>query len=94
MLPNHNKELQQFMVLRGFQHFKNKILSTSIPTQTTKPSHQNFFRVLQLQAKDICNKKEEVLLFIENSQPNIITIQESKLNQPNKAPNIPHFTLI
>ena len=33
-------------------------------------------------------------LLIENIQADVITIQETKLNQSHKTPNIPHFTPI
>ena len=38
--------------------------------------------------------KRIIQLLIKNSQAEIITIQETKLNQSHKTPNIPHFTPI
>ena len=58
---------------------------------TTSP--KNFLKVLQLNANGICNKTDEIQLLIKNTQ-DVITIQETKLNQSHKIPNISHFTPI
>ena len=60
--------------------------------KTTSP--KNFLKVLQLNANGICNKTDEIQLLIKNTQENVITMQEIKLHQSHKTPNIPHFTLI
>ena len=39
------------------------------------------------------NRTDEIQLLIKNTQADI-TIQETKLNQSHKTPNIPHFTPI
>ena len=54
---------------------------------------KNFFKVLQLNANSIHNKTDEIQLLIKNTQVDVITIQETKLNQPHKTRNILHFTL-
>ena len=50
-------------------------------TQTNLTSPKNFFKVLQLNANGNCNKTDEIQLLIKNTQADVITIQETKLNQ-------------
>ena len=57
---------------------------------TTSP--KNFLKVLQLNANGICNKADEIQLLIKNTHVDVITIQETKLNQSQKIPSLPHFT--
>ena len=68
MLPNHNTGLQQLLV----QH--------TLYTQTNTTSPKNHLKVLHLNANGICNITDEIQLLIKNTQANIITIQETKLN--------------
>ena len=63
-------------------------------TQTNTTSLKNFLKVLQLNANGICNKTDEIQLLIKNTQADVITIQETKLNQSHKTPNISHFAPI
>ena len=63
-------------------------------TQTNTTSPKNFLKVLQPIANGIRNKTDEIQLLIKNTPADIITIQETKLNQSYKTPNISHFTLI
>ena len=57
-------------------------------------SPKKIFEVLQLNANGISNKTDEIQLLIENTQVDIITIQQSKLNQSHKRPYLLHFALI
>ena len=59
---------------------------------TTSP--KNFFKVLQFNANGIHNKTDEIQLLIKNIQADVIIIQETKLNQSYKAPNILQLTPI
>ena len=63
-------------------------------TQTNIISPKNFLEILQLNANGIHNKTDEVQLLIKNTRADIITIQETKLNQSHKTSNIPQFTPI
>ena len=63
-------------------------------TQTNTTSPKNLFKVLQLNANGICNKTDEIQLLIKSTQADVITVQETKLNQSHTIPNIPHFTPI
>ena len=89
MLPNHNKGQQQQLMVSHTAF--TAILTT---TQTNTTSTKNFIKVLQLNANGICNKTDEIQLPIRNTQADVITIQETKLNQSHKTPNISHFTPI
>ena len=84
MFPNHNKGLQELMVLHTSQHF--------YPQNRTSP--KNFFKVQQLNGNGTCNKSDEMQLLIKYTQAVAITIQETKFNQSHKTPNIPKFTPI
>ena len=57
-------------------------------------SSKNFLKVQQLNANGIHNKTGEIQLLIKNTQADVITRQETKLNQSHKTPNIPQFTPI
>ena len=83
MFPNH-KNLWYCTLHSTFKH----------RTQMNTTSPKNFLKVLQLNPNGICNKTDEMQLLIKNTQADVITIQESKLNQSHKTPNIPQFTLI
>ena len=61
-------------------------------TQTNTTSPKNFLKVVQLNANGIRNKTDEIQLLIKNTQADVIKIQEIKLNQSHKTPNIPQFT--
>ena len=63
-------------------------------TQMNTTLPKNFLKVLQLNANGIHNKTDDIQLLIKNTQASVITIQETKLNQSHKTPNIPHFTPI
>ena len=60
-------------------------------TQMNTTSPKNFFEVLQLNANGICNKTYKIQLLIKNTRADIIIMQETKLNQSYKTPNIYHF---
>ena len=57
-------------------------------TQTNTTSPKNFIKILQLNANGIRIKIDEI------QQADVITIQETKLNQSHKTPNISQFTAI
>ena len=59
---------------------------------TTLP--KNFLKVLQLNANEIRNKTDEIQPLIKNTKADAIIIQETKLNQSPKTPNISQFTPI
>ena len=61
-------------------------------TEHTQTHHKKTFKVLQLNANGICNKTDEIQQLIKNTQADVITIQETKLNQSHKTPNIPQLT--
>ena len=63
-------------------------------TQMNTTSPKSFLKVLQFNANGICNKTDEIQLLIKNTQADVITIQETKLNQSHKTPNISQFTPI
>ena len=50
--------------------------------------------ILQININDIRNTIEELKNLVYNTQPDIITIQETKLTQKAKTPKIPHYTTI
>ena len=89
------KILSQQTTTKDYNSWCCTLYSTFIyRTQTNTALRKNFLKILQLNANGICNKTDEIQLLIKNTQANIITIQESKLNQSHKTPNIPHFTPI
>ena len=55
---------------------------------TTSP--KNFLKALQLNANGILNKTYKIQL-LKNAQADVIIIQETKLNQSHKTPNIPQL---
>ena len=57
-------------------------------------SPKNFLKVLQLNANGICNKTDKIQICIKNTHADVMSMQETKLNQSYKTPNIPHFTPI
>ena len=63
-------------------------------TQTNTTSPKNFLKVLQLNGNATRNKTNKIQLLIKNTQAGVITMQETKLNQSHKTPNISHFTPI
>ena len=50
--------------------------------------------ILQININGIRNKIDELKNLVHNTQPDIITIQETKLTQKTKTPKIPHYTTI
>ena len=60
MLPNHNKGLQQLIVLDP------STVKHSTQMNTTSP--KNLFKVLQLNANGIRNRTDELQLLIKNTQ--------------------------
>ena len=58
-----------------------------------QPKDKNIV-ILQININDIRNKIEELKKLVHSTQPDIITIQETKLTQKAKTPRIPHYTII
>ena len=83
-----------------------KLPSSALTTQTTTlnsathshatTSHHNkkLLTLLQLNINSITNKHEELKLLVTELQPDIITIQETKLTKHNKTPQIPTYSAI
>ena len=86
MLPNY-KRLPQLKDCKLHSTFNHR-------TQTNTTSPKSFLKVLQLNANGICNKTDKIQLLIKNAQADVITIQESKLNQSHKTPHLSYFTSI
>ena len=60
---------------------------------TSKTKHKQI-KILQLNANGIRNTVQELKHLIHTTQPDIITIQESKLTSASRTSQIPHFTAI
>ena len=77
-----------------------KLPPSALTTQTTHShattSHHNkkLLTLLQLNINSITNKHEELKLLVTELQPDIITIQETKLKKHNKTPQIPTYSAI
>ena len=77
-----------------------KLPPSALTTQTTH-SHattsypnKKLLTLLQLNINSITNKHEELKLLVTELQPDIITIQETKLKKHNKTPQIPTYSAI
>ena len=68
--------------------------STTHSHATTSHHNQKLLTLLQLNINSITNKHEELKLLVTELQPDIITIQETKLKKHNKAPQIPTYSAI
>ena len=64
--------------------------STKHSHATTSHPNQKLLTLLQLNINSITNKHEELKLLVTELQPDIITIQETKLKKHNKTPQIQH----
>ena len=78
-----------------------KLPPSALTTQTTTHSHattshpnKKLLTLLQLNINSITNKHEELKLLVTELQPDIITIQETKLKKHNKTPQIPTYSAI
>ena len=78
-----------------------KLPPSALTTQTTTHSHattshpnKKLLALLQLNINSITNKHEELKLLVTELQPDIITIQETKLKKHNKTPQIPTYSAI
>ena len=78
-----------------------KLPPSALTTQTTTHSHattshpnKKLLTLLQLYINSITNKHEELKLLVTELQPDIITIQETKLKKHNKTPQIPTYSAI
>ena len=78
-----------------------KLPPSALTTQTTTHLHattshpnQKLLTLLQLNINCITNKHEELKLLVTELQPDIITIQETKLKKHNKTPQIPTYLAI
>ena len=78
-----------------------KLPPSALTTQTSTHSHattshhnQKLLTLLQLNINSITNKHEELKLLVTELQPDIITIQETKLKKHNKTPQIPTYSAI
>ena len=73
---------------------------TNTNTQsTTRQSHTGnnytkppLLKILQININGISNKLQELELLIDTLKPDIICIQETKLNKARKSPQLPHYT--
>ena len=63
--------------------------STTHSHATTSHPNKKLLTLLQLNINSITNKHEELKLQVTELQPDIITIQETKLKKHNKIPQIP-----
>ena len=79
----------------------SKLPLSALTTQTTTHSHattshhnKKLLTLLQLNINSITNKHEELKLLVTELQPDIITIQETKLKKHNKTPQIPTYSAI
>ena len=68
--------------------------STTHSHATTSHHNQKLLALLQLNINSITNKHEELKLLVTELQPDIITIQETKLKKHNKTPQIPTYSAI
>ena len=78
-----------------------KLPPSALTTQTTTHSHattshhnQKLLTLQQLNINSITNKHEELKLLVTELQPDIITIQETKLKKLNKTPQLPTYSAI
>ena len=87
MLPNHSNGLQQLMVLHTLRHFQ---------AQNTNKHNitKELFQSPATSCKCNSQQTDEIQAVIKNTQAGVITMQETKLNQFHKTPNIPQFTPI
>ena len=68
--------------------------STTHSHATTSHHNKKLLTLLQLNINSITNKHEELKLLVTEPQPDIITIQETKLKKHNKTPQIPTYSAI
>ena len=68
-------------------------ITTQPLTDNNQPKDKNIV-ILQININGIRNKIEELKKLVHNTQPYIITIQETKRIQKAKTPKIPHYTTI
>ena len=68
--------------------------STTHSHATTSHHNKKLLALLQLNINSITNKHEELKLLVTELQPDIITIQETKLKKHNKTPQIPTYSAI
>ena len=68
--------------------------STTHSHATTSHPNQKLLTLLQLNINSITNKHEELKPLVTELQPDIITIQETKLKKHNKTPQIPTYSAI
>ena len=68
--------------------------STTHSHATISHPNQKLLTLLQLNINSITNKHEELKLLVTELQPDIITIQETKLKKHNKTPQIPTYSAI
>ena len=68
--------------------------STTHSHATTSHHNKKLLTLLQLNINSITNKHEELKLLVTELQPDIITIQETKLKKHNKTPQIPTYKAI
>ena len=64
-----------------------------VSTQPLPPKDKHIV-ILQININGIRNKIEELKNLVHNTQPDITTIQETKLTQKAKTPKIPQYTTI
>ena len=62
-------------------------------TNNNQPKDKNIV-ILQININGIRNNIEELKKLVHSTQPDIITIQETKLTPKAKTPKIPHYTTI
>ena len=68
--------------------------STTHSHATTSHPNKKLLTLLQLNINSITNKHEELKLLVTELQPDIITIQETKLKKHNKTQQIPTYSAI
>ena len=68
--------------------------STTHSHATTSHPNKKLLTLLQLNINSITNKHEKLKLLVTELQPDIITIQETKLKKHNKTPQIPTYSAI
>ena len=68
--------------------------STTHSHATTSHPNKKLLTLLQLNINSITNKHKELKLLVTELQPDIITIQETKLKKHNKTPQIPTYSAI
>ena len=70
-------------------------LNSTTHSHATTPHHnKKLLTLLQLNINSITNKHEELMLLVTELQPDIITIQETKLKKHNKTPQILTYSAI